>query len=271
MLKYRHLTPAGKFIVILAIICGISVIYSIANRHQSASDCSLVETYDDVSKKCILKSASQYADEIDNIESARIEANTEAKRRNGTLCIPAAEAKNYIGVNGCVRMIVQHYYIESYGWAWLDAGNESSDFSIAALGKGIITRNDAEYYLGKIISVRGTIELYDGAPEIKITSKNAIFDIAPLEEKAKDNQQLINNVAKNASCHTLESARRACEQNDSMCSLYQMYKGQFGEQCKNYTPSESTSAKRAKCFDEKIKSARTKTQKDAVYQQCQNP
>lgn len=196
MLKYRHLTPAGKFTIILAIIGGLTLAFCLVNRTQSASDCSLAETYENSSKRCRLKTASQYVDELDNIESARIKADTEAKRRNGTLCIPAAEAKNYIGINGCVRMVVQHYYIESYGWAWLDAGKEPSDFSIAALGKGIITRNDAEYYLGKIISVRGTIELYDGAPEIKITSKNTIFDIAPLEEKVKDNQQFINNAAK---------------------------------------------------------------------------
>ncbi len=272
MLKYKHLTPVGKLIIILAItIGGVALAYRLVSRPQSASDCSSAETYENSSKKCRLKTASQYADEIDDIESSQIKADTEAKRRNGTLCIPAAEAKNYIGINGCVRMVVQHYYIESYGWAWLDAGKERSDFSVAALGKNIITRNDAEYYLGKAISVRGTIELYDGAPEIKITNKNAIFDVISPDDHAKNVQQSLRDIAQNSNCAMLESTRQACEQNSNMCGLYQINKGQVGEQCKNYTPTESTSTKRAKCFDEKIKSAHTKEQKSTVYQQCQNP
>ncbi len=279
MMSSKQLTPVGKAIGIIAVV-GILVVacHLINGSYQSASDCSLAETYDYTSKKCVLKSASQYANEINNIELAQIKADTETKRRNGTLCIPAAEAKNYIGVNGCVRMVVQHYYIESYGWAWLDSGDESSVFSVAALDKGIIVRNDAEYYLGKIISVRGTIELYDGAPEIKISDKNAIFDIETQEEYVSQIQEMTDNIATNAQCNSLEDARKQCEWaknnglgNTGYCSTYNLLQRQVGNKCDGYTSKESTSDKRADCFSEKIKSARTKSQKDAMYQQCQNP
>lgn len=275
----KQLAPGGKAISILA-VASILIIgcYLINGLHQSEADCSLAESYNSDTQKCILKTGKQYADELAEADNAKITAETEKKRRSGVVCIPAAEAHNYIGVDGCVRMVVNHYYIESYGWAWLNAGNTKSDFTVAALQKGIITKSDAEYYLGKIVSVRGTIESYQGTPEIKISNKNAIFDIETQEEYASQIQEMTHDITTNTQCNSLENARKQCKWakdnglgNAGYCSMYNLLQRQAGDKCKDYIPKESTSDKQAKCFDEKIKTANNKFQKDAVYRQCQKP
>lgn len=203
------LTPGGKIVIVLLIIGAVAaLVYSLKSMHQTESDCSLSETYNSGTGKCVIKTGQQYADELSKVDAEKSAADKEAKRRNGTLCIPAAEASKYIGVSGCVRMVVNHYYVESYGWVWLDAGDTKSDFSVAVLDKNILTKSDAEYYLGKTISVRGTIELYQGAPEIKISNKNAIFDVVSLEDSMTNTQEIRNEIATNAQCNSLEDAEK---------------------------------------------------------------
>lgn len=168
-------------IVIAAVIILIIVLLANSFSSQSPSDCSSAENYDKESKKCILMTKAEYLQSIKSTINDAIYDKKQANYRNGTLCIPADETPKYVGVNGCVRMYVRHYWIESYGWAWLDAQQisyQNGDFSVAALGRGIITKADAEYYLGNFISVHGTIELYDGETQIRINSKSAITDVS---------------------------------------------------------------------------------------------
>ncbi len=118
------LTPGSKIVIVLLIIGAVAALaYGLKSMHQTESDCSLSETYNSSAGKCVIKTGQQYANELSKIDAEKTAADTEIKRRNGTLCIPAADASKYIGVSGCVRMIVKHYYVESYGWVWLDAGD----------------------------------------------------------------------------------------------------------------------------------------------------
>ena len=218
--------------IVIALIAGGVAIFNNSNR-QDESECTVAEIYMESSKHCILKTGNQYAEELAKIDETTSAQQAEADKQSGKSCISASQAADYVGVNGCVRMVVEHYYIADYGWAWLDSGNSESDFSVAALSNGIITQADAEYYLGKTISVRGEIVMYDGAPEIKITSKDAIFDVESQEDRVNDIKQSLREGTGKPS-------------------------------------KEEIFTKRSNCFNEKIKNAKTADEKTAVYNQCKD-
>lgn len=250
MTQVRQMTSQGKIVIVIAIIAIAGAVFGLANQHQTEADCSKAERYNQSAQKCINKTGQEYINEINKIETEEQNAQTEADRRSGKSCIPADEAKNYIGVNGCVSMFVQDYYIAEYGWAWLNSGGTQSDFSVAALGKGILTRNDAEYYLGKYIGVRGEIVLYEGAPEIKITNKDAIFSVTTQEEMI----QRMQDVNKKFSEYT-----RQCEWKTNAYGI------------KTYQCPETESDRQKKCFEEGVEKAKNRSQKDQVYDKCKNP
>lgn len=173
----RWIIGGGIFVAVVILIFSL---FS-KNNAESPSDCSRAELFDANIKKCRLITKDEYLEgskkDIDNAVSDMIHDNF----KDGSLCIPADETPKYVGVNGCVRMFVKSYYIASYGWAWLDAQQisyENGDFGVAALGRGIISKADADYYHGKWISVHGTISLYDGETQIIIDSKSAITDVS---------------------------------------------------------------------------------------------
>lgn len=241
---------AGMVIIAVVIIA----IFFTFNTKQTESDCSKAETYDSVDHKCVVKSGQDYKNEIQHLEEAQAKAEKENNRRTGKSCIPASEAMNYVGVDGCVTMYVSHAYIAPYGWAWLDSGNSESDFSISALSQGIITRADADYYLGKYIAVRGEIVLYDGAPEIHIANKDAIFSVKSEAERIQDAQNF------------MKSSNERFKELQSQCTWETNAAGLKVHKC-----PETQDDKRANCFNERIKNAKTKAQKNEVYEQCKNP
>ena len=220
--------------IIISAIIAIPIIALLANSMsiQNPSDCSFAEKYDSKTKKCVVMSKSEYLEDIKSTINNAVSDRIHNDFRNGTLCIPADETPKYVGVNGCVRMYVRHYWIESYGWAWLDAQQisyQNGDFSVAALGRGIINKADAEYYLGNFISVHGIIELYDGETQIKISNKSAITDVS------KENTPYLTQYS----------------------NLEEKYK-------------EEIKGKIGNCYESKIKNASTKSAKDNVYSNCKN-
>ncbi len=220
--------------IIISIIIAIPIIALLANSMstQNPSDCSSAEKYDSKAKKCIVMSKTEYLQDIKSSISNAVSNRIHNDFRNGTLCIPADETPKYIGVNGCVRMFVRHYWIESYGWAWLDAQQisyQNGDFSVAALGRGIINKADAEYYLGNFVSVYGTIELYDGETQIRISNKSAITDVS--------------------------------KENTPYLTQYSNLEDKYEEEIKS---------KMGNCYESKIKNASSKSAKDSVYSSCKN-
>ena len=220
--------------IIVSAIIAIPIIALLANSMstQSPSDCSSAEKYDSKTKKCVVMSKSEYLEDIKSTINNAVSDRIHNDFRNGTLCIPADETPKYVGVNGCVRMYVRHYWIESYGWAWLDAQQisyQNGDFSVAALGRGIINKADAEYYLGNFISVHGTIELYDGETQIRISNKSAITDVS--------------------------------KENTPYLTQYSNLEDKYKEEIKS---------KIGNCYESKIKNASSKTAKDSVYSSCKN-
>lgn len=221
-------------IVIIVAIIFIPIIIILANNlnTQSPSDCSSAEKYDKNTKKCIVMTKTEYLQDIKSSISNAVSNKIHENFRNGTLCIPADETPKYVGVNGCVRMYVRHYWIESYGWAWLDAQQisyQNGDFSVAALGKGIINKDDAEYYLGNFISVHGTIELYDGETQIRISSKSAITDVS--------------------------------KENTPYLTQYSNLEDKYRQEIEKTAGS---------CFESKIRNASNKSAKDNVYSSCKS-
>ena len=177
-------------------------------------------------------SKSEYLKDVKSTISDAVSDKIHNDFENGSLCIPADETQKYVGTNGCVRLYVKHYYIESYGWAWLDAQQisyQNGDFTIAALGKGIIYKSDAEYYLGKWVSVHGVIELYKGETQIRISSKSAITDVST------ENTPYLTQYS----------------------NLEDKYRSEIEEKVGN-------------CFETKIKSSSTKAAKDNVYTSCKS-
>lgn len=226
----KSTVPIIAIIVILLI--PIIALFASQVSTQSASDCSLAEEYDSSTKKCILITKAEYLKDVKSTISNAVSDRIHSDFRNGTLCIPADETPKYVGVNGCVRMYVRHYYIETYGWAWLDAQQisyQNGDFSVAALKRGIINKADAEYYLGNFISVHGAIEVYDGETQIRISSKSAITDVS------KENTPYLTQYS----------------------NLEDKYE-------------KDIETKIGSCFESRIKSATTKVAKDNVYTSCKN-
>ena len=159
-------------ILIWVVIIGAIVTLFVRGTIKQESDCNSEQKYDAINHRCISKynDVKDLEDEIAAERKAAVEKET--GRRNGTICIPASEAGNYVGVDGCVIMVVQHVYWKA-GTGYLNAKTEKPDFSIASF-QNTLTKADVEYYLGKRIEVRGYIKLYDGEPEIVINNKNAI-------------------------------------------------------------------------------------------------
>ena len=154
------------------LIIGFVIFLFIRGSIKNESDCNSEQRYDSSIKRCVSK-YNDVKDLEDEIAAERMAAaEKERGRRNGTICIPADEAGNYVGINGCVVMTVQHVYWKS-GTGYLNSKTKKPDFSVASF-KNTLTKSDVQYYLGKTIEVRGYIKLYDGEPEIVINSKNDI-------------------------------------------------------------------------------------------------
>ena len=154
------------------VIIGFIIALFVRGTVKQESDCNSEQKYDASTHRCVSK-YNDVKDLEDEIATEKKAAEDKEKgRRNGTICIPAAETENYIGVTGCVVMHVQHVYWKA-GTGYLNSSTKKPDFSVAAF-KDTLTKADVEYYLGKTIEVRGYIKLYDGEPEIVINNKNAI-------------------------------------------------------------------------------------------------
>lgn len=166
--KWANVVSIAVWIVIIGIIVALFVRGTV----KQESDCNSEQKYDASRHICVSKYNN--VKDLENEIAAEKKAAEEKEkgRRNGTICIPASEAENYIGVDGCVVMTVQHVYWKA-GNGYLNARGEKPDFSVAAF-QNVLTKADVEYFLGKKIEVRGYIKVYDGEPEIVINNKNAI-------------------------------------------------------------------------------------------------
>jgi|GEM_PF-3481355 hypothetical protein len=90
-------------------------------------------------------------------------------------CFTAAQAWNEIGQSGCVEFNVGYTHTSSRCNAYLDQySNYTTGIEVwipdgCNLGASLIRS-----YAGKTIDVSGTITLYDGAPEIEVTSASQV-------------------------------------------------------------------------------------------------
>ena len=233
----------NSILVLVGIIVGAGLLLGlviIPSFKQTESDCSKAETFNQSSSKCVLKTSSQYVEEIEEAEKAKKEAESEAKRRNGTSCIPAEEAINYVGVTGCVFLPVEHVNRTNYGWGWLNSEIQETPTEFTVFYKNnVLSPDENAYFLGRYIEVSGTIQTYEGKAQIEITSRDSIKDIESFEEHTNRFMNTVQEIWDNRD-QTIETL-------------------------------ETRSENRKKCYDEKIKSANSKEEKDSVYQACQNP
>ena len=102
-------------------------------------------------------------------------------------CIPAqadelpvikdSEAVQYVGKNVEVRGLVVSVTISPLGTAFINFGREYPDQIFAgfiAAGSKMTTDLRIDTLQGKIIGITGIIELYQGKPEIEVTSTDQI-------------------------------------------------------------------------------------------------
>ena len=91
--------------------------------------------------------------------------------------IKDSEAVQYVGKNVEVRGLVVSVTISPLGTASINFGREYPDQTFAgfiAAGSNMGTDQRIAMLQGKIISITGTIELYQGKPEIEVISTDQI-------------------------------------------------------------------------------------------------
>jgi RecJ-like exonuclease len=100
-----------------------------------------------------------------------------ATRADELPMIKDSEAVQYVGKNVEVRGLVISVTTSPLGTACISFGREYPDQTFAgfiAVGSKMETDQRIAMLPGKIIGVSGTVELYEGKPEIKITSIDQI-------------------------------------------------------------------------------------------------
>lgn len=107
-------------------------------------------------------------------KEAEEKAQLEKDYENGVKCITPDMAEKFVGKNVCVDYYVGYVNSNSY-YIYLDEKKEG-DFQVIITKKSkILSVNEAkEKYLNKNISVRGTLEKYKDAYEIKVTNLDQI-------------------------------------------------------------------------------------------------
>ena len=91
--------------------------------------------------------------------------------------IKDSQAVQYVGKNVEVRGLVVSVTISPLGTACISFGRESPDQTFAgfiAAGSKMTTDLRIDTLQGKIIGIIGIIELYQGKPEIEVTSTDQI-------------------------------------------------------------------------------------------------
>jgi RecJ-like exonuclease len=99
--------------------------------------------------------------------------------------IKDSEAVQYVGKNVEVRGLVVSVTISPLGTAFINFGREYPDQTFAgfiAAGSKIGTDERIAMLQGKIIGIIGIIELYQGKPEIEVTSTDQIKGLDSLAQ-----------------------------------------------------------------------------------------
>jgi DNA/RNA endonuclease YhcR with UshA esterase domain len=94
--------------------------------------------------------------------------------------IKDSEAVEYVGKNVEVRGLVVSVTISPLGTACISFGREYPDQTFAgfiAAGSKMAADQRVAALQGKIIGITGIIELYEGKPEIKVTSADQFKDL----------------------------------------------------------------------------------------------
>jgi hypothetical protein len=100
-----------------------------------------------------------------------------AVRADDLPVIKDSEAVRYVGKNVEVRGFVVSVAASPLGTAFINFGREYPNQTFAgfiAVGSKMATDQRISTLQGKIIGITGTIELYQGKPEIKVTSTDQI-------------------------------------------------------------------------------------------------
>lgn len=119
----------------------------------------------------ILSDSNSKREEKQKAEEA---AQLEEDYKNGRKCIPVERAADFVGHNVCVDYYVGYVNSNSY-FIYLDNEKNGSFQIIIPKKSKLINVSDAKKnYLNKHIEVRGLIEEYNGAYEIKVTDLGQI-------------------------------------------------------------------------------------------------
>jgi hypothetical protein len=150
---------------------------------QQLSDCTSSQKYNSSTERCRDKTETEIKEEeearqaeLKRQEKLREETEIARKKQSGEVCLSAAESWDNIGKNTCVAFHPDYFYSTGYGRMFINEQQDYRNGFVAPLMYNYMISWDnlLASYRVSMVAVSGTIERYEGHPEIKVYNLNQI-------------------------------------------------------------------------------------------------
>ncbi len=171
-----------SLIAIIAVSCLIlfgAVLPSL--QKDEPADCTALQKYDSNLKKCVAKTPDERrVDEKAKEEQTRknrLEKEIADGKKNGSVCLTAAESWRNIGKKTCVVFHPSYLYRTGSGYLFLDEKVDYKNGFVAFfVYRNMMSWNTftAKYGSVNLVAVSGEISSYQGHPQIKVYDLNQV-------------------------------------------------------------------------------------------------
>lgn len=175
----------SAIILVCILIGGGILLFSVigpALAEQKESDCTSSQKYDAQTKHCKEKTKEEKeADQKAKAETdrkAKLENEAKAGKSNGTVCLTTTEARSHINENACVVYYPTLLSRSGEGYLFLDENeNYKTGFVAFFAHRNMLSWDDFRARYGnRQVVVSGVITMYEGHPQIKVTSLDQVTE-----------------------------------------------------------------------------------------------